>query len=117
MVKTAKHIRLEKGITTPTLNSLLKLYKEAKQSHDIHKILAVKSFISKAVEAQYVLEFNVGGHYHKRWVTLDEYVPNIIESKTHWPRGVKTPMEYILYIVENASPFDYKKEQDFRKTF
>lgn len=113
MVKTAKHIRLEKGITTPTFNSLLKLYREAKQSHDIYKILAFKSFIAKAVEAQYETD----GCCRRRWASLDEYVPNIVNRQVYWPSGVKTPFEYILYMIEHATPFGYVKDKDFRKTF
>lgn len=111
-----KYIRLQENLNKSTLDTLLALYKEVKQTHDINKIVAFKSFIAKAVEAQYEVNFNFGGHIEKRWASLNEYVPNVIMGGAYWTYGINSPLEYIYFVVDKASPFGYKKERDFNRT-
>lgn len=111
-----KYIRLQENLDKSTLDTLLALYKEVKQTHDISKILAFKSFIAKAVEAQYEVNINFGDHIEKRWASLNEYVPNVIMGKTYCVHGINSPLEYIYFVVDKASPFGYKKERDFNRT-
>ena len=44
--------RLEKIVGKDTFEYIFEIYKDAKQRHDPHKLLTVKSFVTKMIEAQ-----------------------------------------------------------------
>ena len=108
-----KHIRLEKLVTDEAFTKLLTLYKEAKQTHDIDKILSFKSFITRIAEAQY--EMNDKGE--KIWTSVDKYT-NVICNKRGWPKSVNSPLEYIVYMTNltTRNPFNYDRSKHLNRT-
>lgn len=108
-----KHIRLEKLVTDETFNKLLTLYKEAKQTHDIDKILTFKSFVTRIVEAQYEMD----DKGVKIWTNIDKYT-NVICSERCWPKSVNSPLEYIVHMTNLATgnAFDYDRSKHLNRT-
>lgn len=100
-----------------TCNKIIELYKQAKETHEIDKILTIKSLITRIIEAQSEVELHCDGQYHKIWTTPEYYVNNVINSPTQWPSGVHTSFEYIMLITSNSlSPFGYMREKHFNRT-
>lgn len=106
-----KQTRLEKAIGTIAFKQLLPLYKEIKQTRDIHKILAFKSFITRIIEAQ----TERTQENRPSWVTMEEYLPTVILNKKSWFMGINSPLEFILDTVDNGGAFGYIKKEHFRR--
>jgi hypothetical protein len=112
-----KEIRLQRMVDKETCNKIIELYKQAKDTHEIDKILTVKSFITRIIEAQNEVELHFDGQYYKTWTTLENYVNNVINSPTQWPNGIHTSFEYIMLVTNNSvCPFGYKREKHFNRT-
>ena len=106
-----KQTRLEKTVGTKTFNKLFPIYKEAKQTKDIHKILAFKSFITRIINAQN--EYTINGDH--RWVTLNEYLENVVLNKVIWYDDVHSPLEFICRQAENQAAFAYYKRKHLNR--
>ena len=116
---TMKEVRLQRIVDEDTFNKIIDIYKEAKETHNIDIILAVKSFITRIIEAQDEFELLSDGKYHNIWVTPKEYVNNVIcnHKGNNYPSGVFTALNYITYMVNSSTcPFDYRKEKHFNRT-
>lgn len=112
-----KEIRLQRMVDKKTCNKIIELYKQAKETHEIDKILTVKSFITRIIEAQSEVELRCDGQYHKAWTTLEYYVNNVINLPTQWPKGIHTSFEYIMLITSHSvCPFGYRREKHFNRT-
>ena len=108
-----KQTRLEKAVGTQLFNQLLPLYKEVKQTRDIHKILLFKSFIARIMHVQY--EYDEYGK--KCWATLEDYFRDVIlYNSSNAPLSNNTPLKYILHLAENEGAYKYKLKRDLRKT-
>ena len=119
MVKTAKHRPLAEIANEETLDKLLALYKEAKKSHDISKILDFKSFVTRMVEAQNERVLYADGEYHRQWTTVDDFTLNVLCNKNHWPKLVNSALDYIIFLVNikniNAGPFGYNRKEHLNR--
>ena len=110
-----KHIRLAEIAKDETLDKLLDAYKEAKKSHDISKILDFKSFVTRMVEAQ-----NERVLYpHRHWTTVDDFTLNVLCNKNHWPKLVRSALDYIIFLVNinnmGGGPFGYNRKEHLNR--
>ena len=104
--------RLEKIVGKDTFEYIFEIYKDAKQRHDPHKLLTVKSFVTKMIEAQSETAIH-DGKCHKLYVSVSKYL-EIIQNGVRAGRS-QTPLEYIMFLCEAVHPFGYKKGKDFGK--
>jgi hypothetical protein len=104
--------RLEKIVGKDTFEYIFAIYKDAKQRHDLYKLLTVKSFVTKMIEAQNETAI-YDGKCHKVHVSVSKYL-EIIQNGVR-VRKSETPLGYIMFLCEIVHPFGYKKEKDFGK--
>jgi len=100
-----KEIRLKKlFVSKEAYDFFLRIYKEVKQTRDIHKILVFKSFIARVMEAQ--------GEYYpsgkKIWDTLENYITEVLMRETK-------PLQFIIYMTEHEYAYGYRIKKDLRK--
>lgn len=104
--------RLEKIVGKDTFEYIFEIYKDAKQRHDLYKLLTVKSFVTKMIEAQSETAI-YDGKCRKLYVSVSEYL-EIIQNNVRMEIS-ETPLEYIMFLCEAVHPFGYKKGKDFGK--
>lgn len=104
--------RLEKIVGKNDFEYIFAIYKDAKQKHDLYKLLSVKSFVAKMIEAQSETAIH-DGKCHKLYVSVSKYL-EIIQNGVRAGKR-ETPLEYIMLLCEIVHPFGYKKEKDFGK--
>ena len=104
--------RLEKIVGKNDFEYIFAIYKDAKQKHDLYKLLSVKSFVAKMIEAQSETII-LDGKCRKCYVSVSKYL-EIIRNNVRMGRG-ETPLGYIMFLCETVHPFGYKKEKDLGK--
>ena len=104
--------RLEKIVGKNDFEYIFAIYKDAKQRHDLYRLLSVKSFVAKMIEAQSETTI-FDGKCHKCYVSVSKYL-EIIQNGVRAGKS-KTPLGYIMFLCEAVHPFGYKKEKDFGK--
>ena len=85
---------------------ILQIYREAKRTRDIHKILVFKSFIARIMDAQW--EYDEDGR--KSWAELEQYVTDIIMKESN-------PLKFIIDMAQQEHAYGYKLKRDLRRTF
>ena len=103
--------RLEKIVGKDTFEYIFAIYKDAKQRHDLYKLLTVKSFVNRMVEAQHETR-TLNGKCVRLYTTVESFF-KVIRIGAHTSN--MTPLEYIIYLCETIHSFSYKKEKDFGK--